>query len=512
MALGTGGAGGDFGGLLTKPVSGEMNIFRTRGAWRFGGGLSFTSLKMGPPYEEEQEWGLQRSYLFATRMLRSEGAVRPYLQLRGGLARLHPRSELFAFSPPPEEAGDSPTKPANGWSLGLRPGVEFRLNKSLALDVSGHFDWYKVSEYDLSPVGRPNASSGTAWEARLGLRWHPDDSWPSGPAAVDAPSKERGAWGVGPSVGWAVAEAVAINLAASGFNEYVRNANFNQISPRSWWYNIEHGLTYDDNHFKTNQYVHPFNGSTYYNAGRANGLGFWSSSLVALGGAFFWECCGETHPISYNDLISTGIGGIAFGEQAFRFSSQLPDNQDTGKSRFFREAGAFLIDPIRGFSRVLSGRASTVHGKPDEPLDFRPLQARFFLTAGVRTIGEGESISEDSNTYGLIGLNHSYGSVFDNTRRQPFDSLAADYQFSPGDKQARTVLRIRGDLWSKPLGGGAQPAYAVGHRPALRLPQQQRLRVRRAGLRPQPVRALPACRQVELEAPRGWARVPSWLR
>ncbi len=461
-ALGFGGAGGDFGNLLKSPVAGDLNLFRNHGAWRFGVGLSFTSFKMKEPYEEEKEWGFQQTYLFATRMLRQEGKVRPYIQLRGGLARLHPRSELFAFSPPPEEEGDSPTTPANGWSLGVVPGLELQLNKSLALDLSGHFNWFKVSEYDLSPVGQPNAGSGSSYEARVGLRWHPDGGWPSGPPKPGAPEHPRDGWGVSRNLGWAVAEDLAINWAASGFNEYVRNANFNQVSPRSWWYNLDHGLTYDDNGFKTNQYLHPWNGANYYNTGRSNGFGYWGSALFALGGAFFWECCGETHPMSYNDLVSTGLGGIAVGEEMYRLSGQLLDNQAQGKGRVFREVGGFLIDPVRGFNRMLSGRFSGQHANPEEPLDWRGPHANFFVFTGARIIGEGESISENTKTYGFIGMQHSFGSVFDNTRRRPFDSLAADYQFSPGEEKGlRTVLRIRGDIFSKAFGGSKEsPTYA----------------------------------------------------
>ena len=118
-SLGFGTAGGDFGDLLESPVAGDFSIFRNRGAWRFGVGLSFTSFTMKEPFQNEDEWGFQQTYLFATRMLRKQGAVRPYLQLRAGAARLHPRSELFAFEPPPEEAGTvrptPPTGGARGW-------------------------------------------------------------------------------------------------------------------------------------------------------------------------------------------------------------------------------------------------------------------------------------------------------------------------------------------------------------------------------------------------------------
>jgi hypothetical protein len=127
-----------------------------------------------------------------------------------------------------------------------------------------------------------------------------------------------------------------------------------------------------------------------------------------------------------------------------------------------REVGGLIISPVRGFNRALSGRFTAQHENPTEPLDWRGNTARFFVYTGVRTIGEGESISENTKSYGLIGISHSFGSVFDNERRKPFDSLAADYQFSPGDKQFRTVLRIRGDLWSKALGSNKEdPKYAL---------------------------------------------------
>src|SRR5262245_43755785 len=199
--LGFGGSGGDFGDLLTKPQSGDYNIFKSNGAWRYGLGISFGSFAMKEPYQDEKEWGFQETYLFATRMLKSEVSVRPYIQGRGGLARRHPRSELLKILPPPESPGDSPTHPTNGVSFGVVPGVEFRLNRSLALDVSGLLDYFHVSEYDLSPVGLAPKSSGTKYEARFGFRWHPDDGWPSGPPGPDAPARQRDAWGAAKEIG-----------------------------------------------------------------------------------------------------------------------------------------------------------------------------------------------------------------------------------------------------------------------------------------------------------------------
>jgi hypothetical protein len=164
------------------------------------------------------------------------------------------------------------------------PGFEWNFNKSFALDVSAAFSYYSVSEYDLSPVGLSPASSGSTFEGRLGVRWHPDNGYPSGPRPSVPEDSPRDAWGVSKNYGWAAVEVLGINWVSKSVNEYVRNGNFNQVSPRSWWANIKEGFTYDDNEFRTNQYIHPFNGAAYFNSARGNGLGYWTSAAHSVTG------------------------------------------------------------------------------------------------------------------------------------------------------------------------------------------------------------------------------------
>ena len=454
-ALGAGGLGGDFTSTFEKPVRGEFNFFRQKGALRLGAGVSYGSFAMKAPFEDEQEWGSLQFYGFGTRVWNPAGPVRPYVQLRVGTERLHPRSELFATLPEdPENKGKSRTEPSNGFFVGVVPGLELRLTRAASLDASVAFRYFKVGEYDLSPVGQPPASSGTTWEARLGATWFPNGG--------DGPTEgARDAWGVRKSFGWAAGETLAINNVASIATEYVRKVNFAQISPRSWWHNIEEGFTYDDNEFKTNQWVHPFNGAAYYNSGRANGLGFWESSAFAITGAFYWECCGETHPISYNDQISTGIGGVALGEAQYRLSSEILDNLSGGRGRFWREFGAFLVDPIRGFNRIVSGRASGRAKNPEDPMDWRPKGGRTMVATGFRSIGEGSSITNDTQSYATILLNHTYGDVFENTRRKPFDYIDFVAEVNFGEKVGLGNVQIRGDLASWLLGDGRNHAFQL---------------------------------------------------
>jgi hypothetical protein len=253
----------------------------------------------------------------------------------------------------------------------------------------------------------------------------------------------------------------AINWGAAAFNEYVRDANFNQISPRSFWDNISGGFTYDDNKFKTNQLIHPFNGSTYFNAARANGIGFWGSSAMSIAGAFVWECCGETHPMSFNDMVSTGIGGIARGEVAHRISSLILDNTKRGKGRVGREAAAFLFDPVRGFNRLVTGDASEVKGNPADRWDWRP-DFQVTIRGGARVIGQGESITENTNTYGFLEWVLNYGDPWDGKdHHRPYDRFDVHAQSNFGDKTRLGRLLIRGDIFTKPFGNGSRQVLTL---------------------------------------------------
>ena len=338
--------------------------------------------------------------------------------------------------------------------------------------MAGFYTYYNTGSYDMSPLGLPDVDSGIEWGARVGLAWRPFAATPQDlsrkPMLVDPATGKalplppaddrRDGWGVRRSWGWATAEMFAINWGAAMFNEYARDANFNQISPRSFWENIETGFTYDDNEFKTNQLIHPFNGATYYNSARANGIGFWGSSAMSLAGAFVWECCGETHPISFNDMVSTGIGGIARGELMHRVSSLILNNTKRGAGRHAREAAALLVNPVRGFNRAVSGDWGEVKGNPVDPYDWRP-DFHLDVRLGARVIGEGESITENTNTYGLIEAAISYGDPWDPDNRKPFDRFDAITQTNLGDKTRVGRLLIRGDLFSKLLGKNHSLAF-----------------------------------------------------
>lgn len=459
LNLGVGRVGGAFGTAFQRPLTGEVSIDREVGAWRVGAGLSFGSLALAAPYDDEPEVTLQRASLFGTRVFGRDGRARPYLQLRAGLARAHPRSLLFAREPLPGglRPGESATPATNGFHGGLVPGVEFQLRRSLALDVSVALDVLALRRLDLAPLGRPPVRAGSTWETRVGLRWSPE-ARAGGRTHAD---RTFDAWGVRRDWGGATGQLVGGNLAATAITEYLRNQLASQISPRSWRRNLAEGFTYDDNDFRTNQFLHPVSGGAYYNAGRANGFGFWASSMFALLGTLGWECCGETHPASYNDLISTSLGGIALGEVQYRLASEILDGQRGGADRSWREAVAFAVDPVRGFNRAVSRRALRRAPNPHDPLEWRPPHTRTRVTAGWRTLDVGEALERGARSHPFVTFEHLYGDPFSTRRRRPYDVFTLNVEASSGDKATLTHVGIRGELLAQPLGEPGSSRHVV---------------------------------------------------
>jgi hypothetical protein len=268
-------------------------------------------------------------------------------------------------------------------------------------------------------------------------------------------SEVRNAWGARRSFGLAVGEVALVNAIPWFFNEFIRGGNFTQVNPRSWVENISNGFFFDDNQFNTNFFAHPYHGSLYYSAARSNGLSYWQSAPFSLAGSFFWECCGETHPMAWNDWMATGIGGIAIGETLYRVSSTVLDNQATGPGRIGREVGAFFIDPVRGFNRVVSGRAGRVYANPVDPQDHIPDHLSNYLRAGYRRIESSVNTNDSKYEEGygapFVEFDMRFGDPFEDSRHKPFDQFQMDLKMNFGDATFIGGFRIVGNLVTKDL-------------------------------------------------------------
>jgi hypothetical protein len=258
-------------------------------------------------------------------------------------------------------------------------------------------------------------------------------------------------WGAKRSFGMAAGELIISNMFAWAFNEFPRKAAFSQINPSSWLHNFQEGMGWDDNHFSTNQFAHPYQGGTYFNAARANGHSFWEAAPWTFAGSLMWECCGETHLMSANDFINTGMGGIALGEMLYRTSSMVLDNTSTGWGRVGREIAGFALDPIRGLNRLITGRASRVYDNPANSLDQRPSIFSSRLFGGVRGFSENAGFT-DTEYRAFLNFDLQYGSPFQIERNQPFEFFLLSAQINFGDKKKLGKLSVHANLYHRDIG------------------------------------------------------------
>jgi len=249
----------------------------------------------------------------------------------------------------------------------------------------------------------------------------------------------------------AAAEVVLVQLIPWSVNRFMRDAEWAKISPDSWLQNLENPWKWDNNHFVNNQVSHPYHGNLYYNSGRSNGYSFWESSLFAFGGSLTWEYFGEVWAPSPNDQWNTSLGGITIGESLWRLSSLTLDDTAIGFERTLRETGAFLLNPVRGFNRLLDGKMNDVGPNPP---DWRPSKWRWSIDAGWRqTDGNVDGVPNQTADQWMAQAKLDYGDSMDDLTKSPFSRI--EFLLGLGEKlgDARMLqdFRIRGSLGAKKL-------------------------------------------------------------
>lgn len=258
----------------------------------------------------------------------------------------------------------------------------------------------------------------------------------------------------------AAAEVAGLNLGVWAFLQYVSNADYSYISAESMLDNVRDGWEWDRSRYYVNFYHHPYHGYLYYNAGRANGLGYWGSSLCALGGSFMWEMMMEKYRPSYNDLATTTCGGIVYGEIGYRFSALIRKRGAHGLGRIWRETLGAIFDPVGGANRLLDGRSTMDPGLPGAPDSGRILNGELLVTGPVVT---RSAELTGTRTAPLIGFTLRYGDAAGTGwTGRPFDVFTVSGRLRWGPDRPHMSLFIHGALFGRPFGAARPGATSPG--------------------------------------------------
>ena len=246
------------------------------------------------------------------------------------------------------------------------------------------------------------------------------------------------------SVGRALWQTTVVNV-FYGIANLVRGQVTARVTPTTWWANMENGWVWDLDDFVVNQIGHPYQGSNYYNSGRANGLSFYESAAMAAFGSSTWEFFGETNMPSLNDFINTTLGGIAWGEVLHRAAWLVRDPHKTGKGRLWNEIGATALDPVTGYNRFRTGDAARVGEKP---ADMVPSSLGAVASVGALWRGTEHEPFEGAGK-AFVEAEVLYGDFLHGRSRDPYDAFAMDLRFGGGGPLSEA--RLTGRLLGQPL-------------------------------------------------------------
>lgn len=225
-------------------------------------------------------------------------------------------------------------------------------------------------------------------------------------------------------------QVLGVNALFMGFNRYVARADYGYVDLHTWKRNLRLGPEWDVDEFGINFIGHPYQGTLYYNAARAQGYNFWQSAPFALAGSLTWEYFGENTRPSYNDLVYTPLNGIALGEILYRVSSNILDDRSRGRQRAAREIAAGIVNPVRGLNRLLQGKTFQVSER--EVYEKEPLNLT--VLAGAHRLNEQQDdvFGPGGNNF-MLSLQLDYGDPFETRRRKPFDFFRLRSEFSWGN-------------------------------------------------------------------------------
>jgi Domain of unknown function (DUF3943) len=229
-------------------------------------------------------------------------------------------------------------------------------------------------------------------------------------------------------------EVVGENVVLNILDRTVMNLEFAKTDFHTWGRTTSAGFPWgsgwewDQDRFGNNFLSHPMMGSFYYSAARSNGYNFWESAPIVFAGSYMWKIFGENGTPEREDLINTTFDGIVLGEVMYRLSSNILDDRATGRERVLREVVAGLIDPVRGFNRLLQGKC--FRRTNTDVYQKEPLNITFF--AGLHSINNNENTILSGHNDEMFNIQLDYGNPYEDRRRKPFDFFRARAELNFG--------------------------------------------------------------------------------
>jgi hypothetical protein len=225
------------------------------------------------------------------------------------------------------------------------------------------------------------------------------------------------------------------------YGNRLANANFANMTFVDIWDNIyadPDWMWEDGDRFHVNQAGHGYLGAVYFASSRVNGFNFYQSIPYVFIGAVMWETIFEPEP-SYNDVISTTLSGMAFGEMLYRLFLEADS-----KPGFGARVGGFFLSPSASQNKIYNRPVRDRGGG-----NIYDLSLRF---GGEKTFAyfPGHDKQERSwkNPGGFIDVDVVYGDPFLQQSKKPYNHFELYTGFAMNNTSYNAVIVSDGYLFS----------------------------------------------------------------
>jgi hypothetical protein len=216
-------------------------------------------------------------------------------------------------------------------------------------------------------------------------------------------------------------ETLFINGLFTGITGYVLNYPWAHPTAEGIRENFLNGAIWEKTDgFKVNQIGHPWQGSLYFNAGRANEFSFYESMTFSAFGSVAWEMICESTAPSLNDMITTTFAAAPVGEMLHRLYLEA---NTAGIPWPF----SFLISPTDGLNKFMTGKSPQSKGGNLYALGFFAGGAYAHMNATEKT--RDKNLFSFSGPAAAIGINVIYGDPFEQQSVIPYEQFELDMTF-----------------------------------------------------------------------------------
>jgi len=218
-----------------------------------------------------------------------------------------------------------------------------------------------------------------------------------------------------------------------GWNRFVCNATWAQVTWDDATHFYEKYLTWDNDWYWTNFVLHPYQGGLPYMAARSSNLNWFEASLVSVASSSIWEWFFETNAPSKNDMVYSTLASVPVGEMLYRLSFEAAE---------INKLFAYALNPLQLVTTPIAGEGPAGSSGHIQEFSIKTTVGTSYAYAALPSYFDGGSVTESFPVYFNPELFVAYGDVFRLDSNTPYDQFNLSFGAAIGPGSGKGTRSI----------------------------------------------------------------------